>query len=136
MHGSIEERFGREFRAALCGKFGRLPSAAFVSYRFNAYLGQGCNGVSGETIRRWMRGQSMPSYDHLQALAGWLRLGLERVFQPAAQASVQCCDSPYIDVFAALSPKLQEQVIRFLRCGPMAPQQAKLSGFEGLNAIS
>lgn len=127
---SIDERFGREFRLKLGRKFGRLPSAAFVSCRFNLHLGRDCDGVSGETVRRWMRGHSMPTYQHLEALVGWLELDLDLVFQPKNKASQNRSNSAYLDAFMALTPQLQESVMRFLRCAPMVSQQIRLSGFD------
>ena len=73
---AIEERFASELRNALRKRYGSIPSAAFVTIQFNRRL-VSKNGVSQESVRRWMRGLSMPSYLHLQILALWLGLSLD-----------------------------------------------------------
>jgi len=76
MQFDIEERFGQELRKALVKRFGKVPSAAFVAIRFNQ-LETLEKTVSGECVRRWIRGAAMPSYDHLSLLASWLSIDLD-----------------------------------------------------------
>jgi len=70
--------FSRFFREGLRKKYGRLPSAAFVAIQFNRYTDSE-KPVSKETVRRWMRGISMPTYSHLQVLAVWLSLDINKL---------------------------------------------------------
>jgi len=70
--------FSRFFREGLRKKYGRLPSAAFVAIQFNRYTDSE-KPVSKETVRRWMRGISMPIYSHLQVLAVWLSLDINKL---------------------------------------------------------
>jgi len=70
--------FSRFFREGLRKKYGRLPSAAFVAIQFNRYTDSE-KPVSQETVRRWMRGISMPTYSHLQVLAVWLSLDINKL---------------------------------------------------------
>lgn len=69
------ELFSRQIRDSLRRKYGRLPSAAFVSIQFNR-LADKNRQISGESARRWMRGQTMPNRHHIQVLAAWLGLDL------------------------------------------------------------
>ncbi len=87
--------FSSFFREGLRQKYGRLPSAAFVAIQFSRQL-DGGKSVSHETVRRWMRGISMPTYSHLQVLAVWLVLdtnklvayyGSVNLYQSQAQVS-------------------------------------------------
>jgi hypothetical protein len=70
--------FSSFFREGLRQKYGRLPSAAFVAIQFSRQL-DGGKSVSHETVRRWMRGISMPTYSHLQVLAVWLVLDINKL---------------------------------------------------------
>ena len=64
---SFKDHFATALRAALKNEFGRLPSTTFVAKHFNLRVTS--NGVSGETVRRWVRGVSLPRCDHMQVLA-------------------------------------------------------------------
>jgi hypothetical protein len=75
---NTQERFSKGLREALRGKYGSVPSAAFVTIQFNRRLNLK-NGVSQESVRRWIRGLSMPSYCHLEVLMLWLKLDLAQI---------------------------------------------------------
>lgn len=101
--------FSSFFREGLRQKYGRLPSAAFVAIQFNRQL-DGGKSVSHETVRRWMRGISMPTYSHLQVLAAWLSLDINRLVADhgsvnlyQSQAQKSRCDGETIRLAELLS---------------------------------
>jgi len=71
----LEERFSAALKGAVCFRYGKLPSIAFLTIQFNRRTDQ-ANGVSQESFRRWIRGLSMPSYANLQVIAEWLDLDI------------------------------------------------------------
>jgi len=73
------EEFARALRQTLVSRFGRLPSAAFVAREFNirAY---GCEPITQESARRWLRGLSVPAGNRLGVLQKWLDIDLNRIF--------------------------------------------------------
>lgn len=127
---SIEARFGRYFRSALRRRFRRLPSAAFVANQFNL---RSCrkDGVTSETIRRWMRGVSMPSYENLQILVDWLDLDCRVVFRRKGKDLFESPKDETLDAFRQLNPDLRESLLRFVMHSPMIAQQLKLAGVNG-----
>jgi transcriptional regulator with XRE-family HTH domain len=82
---AMQDRFSSGLREALRAKYGRLPSAAFVAIQFNRQLNSR-NGVSQESVRRWLRGLAMPSYCHLETLTLWLKLDLGQLLGSFASA--------------------------------------------------
>jgi len=77
---SAGQGFSKTLRESLRLRYGRVPSAAFLSREFNLRH-HGSNSVTSESIRRWMLGLSMPRPDHLQTLVHWLNLDLNRLFR-------------------------------------------------------
>lgn len=122
----IEVAFAKHFQEALRGRFGRLPSAAFTALQFNRRLENG-DSISDETMRRWMRGCSMPTYQHLTSLCAWLELDINalvhpekpgpRLHQPAVggpPTSAPQLSNRLIDLVLNLEPELQECLAMFL----------------------
>lgn len=72
------ETFSIQLRERLRKRYGRLPSAAFVAIHFNRQNNLE-RPISQETARRWMRGLSMPSYQHLFALSAWLAFDVNQL---------------------------------------------------------
>lgn len=107
---SIEVRFGEALRTVLRRRYGRLPSAAFVTNQFNRRI-TGVNGVSGETIRRWIRGMSMPRYDHLEVLGEWLEMDFQELFGLESRSKTVSQTPSLVTRFSALHPELQERLI-------------------------
>jgi hypothetical protein len=70
--------FSDSLREGLRKRYGRLPSAAFVAIHFNRN-NKVEKPISQETARRWMRGDSMPSYKHFYTLALWLALDISKL---------------------------------------------------------
>jgi hypothetical protein len=67
----ISDVFSEKLREGLRKRYGRLPSAAFVAIHFNRHS-KAEKPISQETMRRWIRGISMPGYQHLFTLSIWL----------------------------------------------------------------
>jgi hypothetical protein len=74
--------FSRLLRETLASRYGKLPSAAFVAREFNlrAY---GCEPITQESARRWLRGLSIPSGKRLGVLQAWLKFDLNPLFSGA-----------------------------------------------------
>jgi transcriptional regulator with XRE-family HTH domain len=66
-------------RAAIWARYKKIPSNAFLANQFNL-RSSNCKSVSQESFRRWMLGESMPDYQHLRALIGWLGLDANQIF--------------------------------------------------------
>ncbi len=86
---SIAERFSKQMRDSLRKKYGRLPSAAFVSVHLSRQT-SGLGQVSNETVRRWIRGKSLPKQFHFEAITAWLGLDanviVAGIHQPKSRA--------------------------------------------------
>ena len=92
------EAFSTQLRERLRKKYGRLPSAAFVAIHFNRQNSLE-KPISQETARRWMRGVSMPSYQHLFALSMWLAFDVNQIvvggaLKPAGPALTEKVEYP------------------------------------------
>jgi hypothetical protein len=122
----IEVEFAKHFQQALRKRFGRLPSAAYVALRFNRQLENG-DSVSDETVRRWMRGCSMPTYRHLQSLCAWLELDVNSLIHPekslpypphvtntGTPTSAHQLSNRLTNLILGLEPELQERLAVFL----------------------
>jgi hypothetical protein len=66
-------------RAAIWTRYRKIPSNAFLARQFNLQA-SGRKTVSQESFRRWMLGESMPEYEHLRTLIGWLHLDANQIF--------------------------------------------------------
>jgi hypothetical protein len=75
----LGHQFGKRLRDALIQRYKRLPSAAFVAIHFNRKLGNS-KPVSNESVRRWMRGETMPRHEHMAVLVEWLNIDTCRYF--------------------------------------------------------
>jgi hypothetical protein len=118
----FKKQFAVALREALKVKFGRLPSALFVSMQFNRRVT--FNGVSGETVRRWMRGNCLPRCEHMEVLVGWLDIDMDRVARGGkapAPAEVDARHQPPItlaQVISELDPGIQEALMRLVVGSP------------------
>ena len=74
----ISDVFSERLREGLRKRYGRLPSAAFVAIHFNR-RSKAEKPISQETMRRWIRGISMPGYQHLFTLSTWLALDVNKM---------------------------------------------------------
>ncbi len=124
MQLDIEERFGQELRKALVKRFGKVPSAAFVAIRFNQ-LKTHEKTVSGESVRRWIRGAAMPSYHHLSLLAYWLSIDLDDTIK----RKTSCPPAPQMGASDHFSSQLASGVQHQMRqlCGSCSTFDVRLS---------
>jgi hypothetical protein len=124
MQFDIEERFGQELRKALVKRFGKVPSAAFVAIRFNQ-LETLEKTVSGECVRRWIRGAAMPSYDHLSLLASWLSIDLDDTIK----RQTGCPPAPQMGAFDHFFSRLASDMQHQMRqvCGSCSTYDVRLS---------
>lgn len=74
----MKERFSYLLRENLKTRYGKIPSAEIVARNFNirAY---GTTPVTQESVRRWLRGKSLPKPEHLIVLVRWLGLNLNQI---------------------------------------------------------
>ncbi len=126
-HLKIEERFALQLSRSLCAQYGKLPSAAFVANQLNLRIKKGDKGVSEETVRRWMRGVSMPTFANLEVLVTWLNLqcfccvekqnlshNTKQLTKPQTLATHTTSDQQtirLIEIFNKLSPETKSMLV-------------------------
>ena len=119
---SFKDHFATALRAALKNKFGRLPSTTFVAKHFNLRVTS--NGVSGETVRRWVRGVSLPRCDHMQVLVDWLELDMDQVIKAGRRSTLPepafplRMPSRLEQVILSLEPEVQEALVKLVAASP------------------
>jgi len=76
----VKDQFASILQAALVDKFGGLPSNSVIAREFNlrAYDSE---PVTHESVRRWIKGISMPDERKMRILVSWLALDLRKCFQ-------------------------------------------------------
>jgi len=75
----FESHLPRLLRAAIWDRYRKIPSNAFLARQFNLRA-LGVKAITQESFRRWMLGESMPEYEHLRILIGWLNLDANQIF--------------------------------------------------------
>lgn len=119
---SFKDHFAAALRTALKNKFGRLPSTTFVAMHFNMRITS--NGVSGETVRRWVRGVSLPRCDHMQVLVDWLELDMDQVIKagrrtpPEEKTLPLRAPSRLEQIILSLEPEVQEALVKLVAASP------------------
>ena len=78
----VKHEFASVLREALKDVRGRVPSAAAVAREFNLRA-SGIEPVTQESVRRWLRGISMPEEQKLAILVSWLNLDLTMAMKRA-----------------------------------------------------
>jgi hypothetical protein len=75
--------------------------------------------ISGETARRWIRGNSLPDETRLTVLVEWLGLDLQQVFshapEPAAGLGADLQTSELLKLFMQMETPKKQLVLDFLR---------------------
>lgn len=133
-----KQEFAERLRAAM-EKAGYKPEAAVLEREFNQrYYGK---DVTLHGVNKWLKGQSIPRYDKILALAKWLRIppeeltfGLEikqRIKEERARwnEEVGYQERELFGAFLAL-PTPQRKIVRevilaFVRAYPSAPIDQK-----------
>jgi hypothetical protein len=78
---TIEQRFAQSLTKALKEYYrGRLPSFSVIARDF-ALRAPHLNHLSGETIRNWVRGTSLPHFSRMQVLEEWLGVNFTQIDQ-------------------------------------------------------
>ena len=77
---AVKDQFANILCEALAEKFGGIPSNSVIAREFNlrAYDSE---PVTHESVRRWIKGISMPDERKLRILVSWLDLDLRKCFQ-------------------------------------------------------
>ena len=75
----VKDEFARLLKEGLLGHFGKMPAVAVVTREFSLRA-HGVEPVTQESVRRWLKGISMPEERKLRILATWLKLDLSRCF--------------------------------------------------------
>ncbi len=75
----VKDEFARLLKEGLQAHFGRMPAVAAVTREFNLRA-HGVEPVTQESVRRWLKGISMPEERKLRILVTWLKLDLSRCF--------------------------------------------------------
>ncbi len=128
MSSTIKEKFSAQLRAALKAKYGMLPSASHFAVVFNRQIAP--DEVSGESARRWMRGVTLPSYHHMEALVQWLNLNLDTVMRSKTPASVERSSGSNDDLLSSLRPDVGGSIPGLIAA---APSQVHKLGKQGSN---
>jgi hypothetical protein len=122
------ETFSRELRERLRTKYKRLPSAAFIANQFNRHNKRD-KGISQESARRWLRGESMPSRQNLQVLGVWLGIEVEISFAKVTSADLTADASSaaysqrilsIAELISSAAPQMQAQIWDLIRVCPYA----------------
>lgn len=77
--------FGETLRSSLKRRYGKLPSAAVVAREFNLRCND-CPAVCNETVRRWIRGVSIPDATRLATISHWLNIDYNSFFSRPQRA--------------------------------------------------
>jgi hypothetical protein len=85
----MKEEFSHSLRESLKLQYGKLPSAEVVSRDFNLRA-HGTTPVTQESVRRWIRGESLPKPDHLIVLMQWLGLDLNEIYGKDKNSESAC----------------------------------------------
>jgi transcriptional regulator with XRE-family HTH domain len=65
------QKFSEVLQKKLMDRFGRMPSANQIANQFNLRA-NGTEAITQETVRRWIKGLSLPQMDRFQVLSAWL----------------------------------------------------------------
>ena len=117
---TLLENFSARLRDHLKQRIrGRLPSAAAFAVQFNWQCQHSPLAISGETARRWIRGNSLPDETRLTVLVEWLGLDLQQVFshapEPAAGLGADLQTSELLKLFMQMETPKKQLVLDFLR---------------------
>lgn len=79
---SCEQRFAQSLTNALKAYYrGRLPSFSVIARDF-ALRAPHLKHLSGETVRKWIRGSCLPHFSRMQVLEEWLGVNFNNLDKP------------------------------------------------------
>ena len=87
--GIMKENFSHSLRERLKLQYGKLPSAEVIARNFNLRA-HDTTPVTQESVRRWIRGESLPKPDHLIVLVQWLHLNLNEIYGIGSHPESAC----------------------------------------------
>lgn len=138
---SVHSRFAKEIQSALKLRYGRVPSAAFVSREFNL-RNKDSKSISQEAARNWLRGNSIPSPDRLEVIIKWLGIDTHLIWQECKEptSSVLVRDPQELlkavtSIQTQLSAESRLAIIRALltppprNCAKVSPHSNTLAGW-------
>lgn len=118
---TLKKSFSKELLTSLQREYGgRLPSIATVARDFSLRAPH-LRHISGEAIRKWLSGASVPHMSRMSVLVEWLGPELREVFERKSN-SVRPQDSS-----AAITSPLQRQLIETALKLPSQDAQAALT---------
>ena len=100
-------RFSKALNFALLHKFGRIPTANSLANQFN-FRAEGMAGVTRETARKWLAGQTMPEVAKLIVLVDWLGLDAN-AFMSTRKTSTQTDEDVVIDTISELLKHMDDK---------------------------
>jgi transcriptional regulator with XRE-family HTH domain len=100
-------RFSKALNFALLHKFGRIPTANSLANQFN-FRAEGMTGVTRETARKWLAGQTMPEVAKLIVLVDWLGLDAN-AFMSTRKTSTQTDEDVVIDTISELLKHMDDK---------------------------
>ncbi|MEY3106172.1 MAG: hypothetical protein RIT35_335 [Pseudomonadota bacterium] len=92
----MKDAFSHALRESLKLQYGKLPSAEVVARNFNLRA-HGTTPVTQESVRRWIRGESLPKPDHLIILVQWLHLNLNQIYENESHTESACKSEPGLE---------------------------------------
>jgi transcriptional regulator with XRE-family HTH domain len=100
-------RFSKALNFALLHKFGRIPTANSLANQFN-FRAEGMAGVTRETARKWLAGQTMPEVAKLIVLVDWLGLDAN-TFMSTRPTDAQTDEDVVIDTVRELLKHMDDK---------------------------
>lgn len=76
----IRSRFPLYFRESLLKKYHKIPSASWIAQQFNKQNDSSYH-ITGETVRKWLNGKSLPSPKNIATIIEWLDIDYNSIFQ-------------------------------------------------------
>jgi hypothetical protein len=100
-------RFSKALNFALLSRFGKIPTANAFANQFN-FRAEGIAGVTRETARKWLAGQTIPEIAKLIVLVDWLGLDAN-AFMSNRQINEQTDDDVVLDTVRELLLHMDEK---------------------------
>ena len=133
----VKHEFASVLRGALKDIWGRVPSAAAVAREFNLRA-NGIEPVTQESVRRWLRGISMPEERKLAILVSWLDLDLSTAMKRAYMVQLSSngngnghsgngvtCPNPTKSLIDDIDPSTLDRARQIARLPPADQQMVK-----------
>ena len=107
------QKFSEVLQKKLMDRFGRMPSANQIANQFNLRA-NGTEAITQETVRRWIKGLSLPQMDRFQVLSAWLGIRASeflelqgRTNRDEAITEESKLESHLLNIYRSLNPSEQ-----------------------------